>query len=112
MVRYSLPSEEGDETLEFEWDHAKAQENRQKHGLTFEEAATIFRDEVLTIEDDSAYGERREISFGILGRPPDAQVVVCVVHTDRRGRTRIISARKATPLERRRFDVHYRKTYH
>ncbi|MYZ48342.1 BrnT family toxin [Propylenella binzhouense] len=105
--------ETGDgETLEFEWDDAKALENRRKHRLSFEEAATIFLADVLTIEDAAAYGEMREISFGVLGQSPEALVVICVVHTERNGRTRIISARKATPHERKEFNVHYGKTTH
>jgi uncharacterized protein len=89
----------------FEWDPEKNASNIQKHGLSFEEAASIFNGPVLTGPDENA-GEYREKSFGLLG----GSVVVCVVHTDRNGKARIISARKATPNERKHFDGYLRKT--
>jgi uncharacterized protein len=88
----------------FEWDPEKNASNIQKHGLSFEEAASIFNGPVLTGPDDNA-GEYREKSFGLLG----GSVVVCVVHTDRNGKIRIISARKATPKERKHFDDYLKK---
>jgi uncharacterized protein len=88
----------------FEWDPEKNVSNRQKHGLSFEEAASIFDGPVLTGPDEYA-GEYREKSFGLLG----SAVVVCVVHADRDGKTRIISARKATPNERKHFDGYLKK---
>ena len=96
---------DGGGTLYFEWDDAKNRTNLKKHGIRFEEAATIFLEDVLTAEDTHAAGERREISFGRLGRPPGRTVVVCVVHTERNGTIRIISARKATAHERKLFDA-------
>jgi uncharacterized DUF497 family protein len=88
----------------FEWDPEKNASNLQKHGLSFEEAASIFGGPVLTGPDEYA-GEYREKSFGLLG----AAVVVCVVHTDRNGKIRIISARKARPNERKHFDGYLKK---
>lgn len=88
----------------FEWDPEKNIANRRKHGLSFEEAAQIFEGPVLTGPDDSA-GEIRDKSFGLLGD----MVVVCVIHTERNGRIRIISARKATASERKHFDVYLKK---
>ncbi len=89
----------------FEWDPQKNAANIQKHGLSFEEAASIFSGPVLTGPDDSV-GEYREKSFGLLG----GVVVVCVIHTERNGKLRIISARKATANERKYFDVYLKKT--
>lgn len=83
----------------FEWDPAKDAANWAKHGISFEEAATIFEGPILSYEDDELDGEVRERSYGLLG----GTVVVCVIHTDRGGTTRIISARKATPRERKAF---------
>lgn len=88
----------------FEWDPDKNIANRRKHGLSFEEAALIFDGPVLTGPDHSA-GEVRDKSFGLLG----GMVVVCVIHTERNGRIRIISARKATASERKHFDVYLKK---
>jgi hypothetical protein len=85
---------------EFEWDEAKNASNRQKHGISFEEAILIFNGPVLTRADvHHESGEVRELSFGLLG----GIVVLAVAHTDRNGRTRIISARKATARERKAF---------
>ncbi len=88
----------------FEWDPEKNASNVRKHGVSFAEAASIFDGPVLTGPDDST-DEVREKSFGLLG----GQVVVCVVHTDRNGKTRIISARKATANERKHFDAYLKR---
>ncbi|WP_417675153.1 BrnT family toxin [Roseibium sp.] len=111
-VEYDLVLEDGSGTLTFEWDAEKDAANLRKHGISFSEAATIFQNDVLTNEDTSAYGEMREISFGRLGDNPGTTVILCVVHTERNGNIRIISARKATPHERKLFDVYIQKTYH
>ena len=87
---------------QFEWDPEKDRQNRAKHHISFEEAATIFDGPVLTAEDDGDYGEIRERTYGLLR----GVVVVCVVHTLRDDRIRIISARKATPAERTLFNAH------
>jgi len=91
----------------FEWDPEKNASNLRKHGLSFEEAASIFQGPVLTGPDDggSEFGEIREKSFGLLG----GLVVICVIHTDRKGLIRIISARKATSSERKYFDAYLKK---
>ena len=88
----------------FEWDPEKNISNLRKHGLSFEEAASIFKGPVLTGPDESA-GEIRDKSFGLLG----GMVVVCVIHTERQGKIRIISARKATATERKHFDGYLKK---
>ncbi len=89
----------------FEWDPQKNASNIQKHGLSFEEAASIFAGPVLTGPDDSSSYDYREKSFGLLG----GKVPICVIHTPRNGNTRIISARKATPNERKYFDEYIKK---
>ena len=92
--------------MDFEWDEEKNKANLAKHGIAFEEAALIFRGLTLTeIDDRQDYGETREISIGQL---PE-QVVVVVVHTDRRGVIRIISARLANRAERRKYDEYCKK---
>lgn len=95
-------------TDEFEWDDLKSAENLTKHGISFEEATEIFNGPVFTRMDDRfAHDEPREISLGILGE----MVVLSVAHTDRDGKTRIISARKATRSERRMFYAYLEKAF-
>jgi uncharacterized protein len=89
----------------FEWDEAKNRANIAKHGISFQTAIGIFDGPVLTdIDDREDYGEDREISLGMIG----ATVVLAVVHTDRFGKVRIISARPATRPERYRYEEEIR----
>ena len=89
----------------FEWDDRKDAANRLKHDLSFEEAKTIFEGNVLSWIDERAdYGETRQISIGTIR----GVVAIAVVHTDRRGIIRIISARLANRREKRLYDEHYR----
>ena len=89
----------------FEWDPAKNEINRRKHGISFEEAIEIFDGPVLSREDDDIQGEHRQRSYGLMRDV----VVVCVVHTDRDATRRLISARKATRKEREEFHAHLRQ---
>ncbi len=90
----------------FEWDEDKNASNLQKHGISFEEACEIFDNPVLTqIDDRRDYGEVREISFGMIA----GLLVVAVVHTDRNGTKRIISARLAKKTERRHYYAYLEK---
>jgi len=91
--------------MTFEWDQAKNAANLAKHGISFEEAATIFEGPVLSSEDDGSDEEVRERSYGLL----NGIVVVCVIHTQRGEATRIISARKATKQERTLFHAYLKK---
>ena len=84
--------------MKFEWDKKKSETNLHKHGISFEEAKTIFNGPVFTFEDQrKEYGETRRISIGEL---ENGITVVVVIHTDRKGKTRIISARIANKKER------------
>lgn len=93
--------------FEFEWDPAKAASNLRKHGASFDDAATVLKDNlVLSVLDDEHGGfEERWVS---LGRSSEGQLMV-VVHTYlERGDApvvRMISARPATPSERRRYEM-------
>jgi len=90
--------------LRFEWDEAKSRANRAKHGISFEEASTIFDGPVLTAVDRRwDYGEERLVSLGRLG---GRFTTVVVVHVDRADATRIVSARKATRRETQRYYEH------
>lgn len=88
-------------SIEFEWDPRKARRNQQKHGITFEEAATAFGDpSSLTIHDpDHSSAEQRFVLLGLSARGR----LIAVAHTDRDDRLRIISARKATKAESRSY---------
>lgn len=90
----------------FEWDEAKNAANRAKHGISFEEAVAIWDGPVVTGRYETHDSEIRELSFGLIG----GTTIVCVVHTERNGKTRIISARKATRGERREFDAYLQRT--
>jgi len=86
--------------LTFEWDRRKASANRRKHGVSFEEAATVFGDPLsITIPDpDRSAGEERFITMGLSG----SGTVPVVAHLEVDDTIRIISARTATRPERRR----------
>lgn len=87
---------------EFEWDAAKAQANAQKHGVTFPEASTAFSDPLAAVltDDDHSDDETREILIGVSERGR----LLIVSFTERDGKLRIISARAATPGERRKHE--------
>jgi len=86
----------------FEWDAKKAESNFLKHGVSFAEACTAFRDKwSLTIIDPMhAQTEDRFILLGY----SDKNRLIVVVHTDRQDRVRIISARKAAKNERTQYE--------
>jgi uncharacterized DUF497 family protein len=86
--------------LLFEWDAAKARSNLKKHGVSFEEATTVFGDPNAVTIDSDYVGEDRLVTVGYSNRA----ILVVVVHTDRNDRLRIISARKATRKERRDYE--------
>jgi len=98
--------------VEFSWDQQKNQVNFKKHGIRFEEAVLIFEGVHFTRVDARDYyneqgqAEIREITIGTLGG--GAVLVVC--HTNRNSQTRIISARKATSKERRRYNESFKNT--
>jgi len=88
--------------MEFEWDAAKAESNIERHGVSFAEAMTVFGDplEVTILDPDHSESEFRFLSMGssIRGR------LLVVAYTEREGRIRLISAREATPGERRNYE--------
>jgi uncharacterized DUF497 family protein len=87
--------------LRFEWDDRKSISNKRKHGVSFEEAQTIFFDDSAIEYADPAHSDAED-RFLMLGRSYQLRVLV-VCHCLRESETviRIISARKATPKERR-----------
>ena len=88
--------------LIFEWNERKARANFRKHGISFEEAASVFGDpNAVTIYDVShSTDEERFVTIGVSSKGP--LVVTC--HTDRGDRIRLISARKASAKERRQYE--------
>lgn len=83
--------------MKFEWDEDKNQINIAKHGIGFEKACLIFNGPTLDrVDDRKDYGEKRIISLGIV----EDVLVLVVVHTDRDGVIRLISARPAKRSER------------
>ena len=87
--------------LVFEWDHQKAKTNLAKHGVSFDEACTVFKDEMSITIGDPLHSDDED-RFVVIGRSFRNRILV-VVHTDRGDRIRIISARSATRKER----IHY-----
>ena len=84
---------------DFEWDAVKARANLVKHGVSFEEATTVF-DDARAIEAPDFYDPDR---FVLIGRSRLSRVLF-VVHCERDQRIRIISARRATPAQRRKYE--------
>jgi uncharacterized DUF497 family protein len=90
--------------MRFEWDPNKSRSNRQKHGVSFETAVLVFNDpNHLSIQDRFEGDEERWQTMDLV----DGVTILIVAHTvlDEEGQevVRIISARKATPGERRRY---------
>ena len=86
---------------DFEWDEHKAAHNLVKHGVSFEEAATVFLDDLSLPFADRLYPDR----WVVIGMSLRLRLLY-VVHAEQgdEGAVRIISARKATPRERRQYE--------
>ncbi|MCU0832576.1 MAG: BrnT family toxin [Rhizobiaceae bacterium] len=83
--------------MDFEWDEAKNASNIAKHGISFGDAIHVFDGLVVSKPDRRRdYGEERTISIGLM----DEVLIVVLVHTERSGTVRIISARRARSDER------------
>ena len=92
-----------------EWDEAKNRSNLRKHGVSFEQASQVFRDPLhVSVQDRTEGGEQRWQTFGLVGE----FMILVVAHTWTEETTdgglievvRIISARRAMPRERRRYE--------
>lgn len=87
--------------IRFVWDSRKAAANARKHGIAFEEAATVFGDPLsLTVTD--AEHSKDEIRLVTMGAATSGRILV-VAHVDRGDETRIVSARKAAAREKRQY---------
>jgi len=89
-------------SLEFEWDARKARSNLGKHGVSFEDATTVFSDELARTIHDPTHSDEED-RFVILGESHEQKLLV-VVFTDREDKIRIISAREATSRERKNYE--------
>ena len=95
-------TEKSDDGL-FEWDAAKNIINIHKHGISFQEAIGIFKDQDRLEFFDENHSTDEEQRYITLGRLPVKMVIVLVVSTDRQGFTRIISARYASKREEKLY---------
>jgi uncharacterized DUF497 family protein len=88
--------------VNYEWDASKAKTNLRKHGVSFEEASTVFLDPLaITFPDpDHSDEDDREITIGLTTK----NRVVFVSHCPRGDRTRIIGARRTTRKERKQYE--------
>lgn len=89
-----------DDEGDLEWDPRKATANYQKHGVRFSEAATVLFDELAVTVEDTRFGEQRLVTIGMSAEGG----ILVVVYTWRGDRARLISAREATPKERRSYE--------
>ena len=89
--------------MDFEWDENKAVSNYKKHGVTFEEAKTVFGDSFALIIDDPKHSDR-EARFLIIGYSLRYRVLIVVFVEKTDDHIRIISARPATARERRMYE--------
>ena len=91
-------------SLRFEWDVDKANANTTKHGVSFEEAVTVFQDATAAIFDDENHSdeELREIIVGY----SDRNRLLLVCFTERDNAIRIVNARKATRREHQDYEEH------
>lgn len=88
--------------MRFEWDPIKATTNLRKHGVSFEEATTVFQDVLSLTGDDPDHSadEERMITFGLSNQ----RRLLVVSHTGRKDRIRIISARPTTRSEKKLYE--------
>jgi uncharacterized DUF497 family protein len=88
--------------MKSEWDSQKAESNKQKHGVSFEEAETVFSDPLAVIFDDEWHSESEEREI-IIGHSIENRLLV-VCFTERGDIIRLISAREATKKEQKDYE--------
>lgn len=90
--------------IEFSWDKKKAESNLKKHGVSFEEAQSVFYDENARFMEDSMFALGKEERFLLLGLSSSLKIlVVCHCYRKNDSTIRIISARKASNREKRDY---------
>lgn len=90
--------------LQFTWDPAKAAANLTRHGVSFEDASTVFRNPLAKVLPDPTHSEQEQRSL-IIGHSARERLLL-VVFTETDDRIRIISARDASARERREYEEH------
>lgn len=88
--------------MEFEWDEDKAEANLSKHGVSFEEATTVFNDPLYVdfYDPDHSYDEHRYI---IIGESQQRRLLM-VSYSETGGAIRLIGSREVTPRERKAYE--------
>ena len=89
-------------SLTFEWDERKADDNLRKHGVSFDEAKTVFNDpfSVTIYDPDHSRDEQRYIDIGLSSKGR----LIVVSYTETREKIRIINSREATKKEEREYE--------
>ncbi|MGF1601309.1 MAG: BrnT family toxin [Thermosynechococcaceae cyanobacterium] len=88
--------------MQFDWDEYKAESNIRKHGISFDEAVTVFADPYLIFTADLQHSDQEEREWAI--GETDSGLIVVVVFTIRNEQIRIISARSATKREHQNYE--------
>ena len=89
--------------LKFEWDQQKAESNLKKHGVSFEEASTVFKDPLANVFDDEEHSLNEDREY-IIGNSSFQQLLIVFFTERARDLIRIFSARRATKVERRDYE--------
>jgi uncharacterized DUF497 family protein len=92
-------------SVHFEWDDDKAVANLRKHGVSFEEGATVFTDPLSFTVSDPLHSQD-ETRYVDIGRSSEGRLLV-VVYTEEESTIRLISCRQATKAERRTYEEAY-----
>jgi uncharacterized DUF497 family protein len=90
--------------VQFTWDPGKAAANLSKHGVSFEDASTVFRNPLAKVLPDPTHSEQEQRSL-IIGHSAGGRLLL-VVFTESGDRIRIISARDTSVRERREYEEH------
>ncbi len=88
--------------MSFEWDEEKAKSNIDKHGISFDEATSVFDDPLFLTFADPAHSIQEQ-RFVIMGESARGRLLV-VAYTERADTTRLISARSVTKKERKAYE--------
>ncbi len=95
--------------LDFKWDPNKEQKNIKKHGVSFATAIYVFYDEYRLVYFDSNNSLFNEDRYQVIGMVKEQLIILHVAYTIRLGSYRIISARRATKAEERKYYANYKK---
>jgi uncharacterized DUF497 family protein len=90
-------------TSRFEWDDQKAVNNIAKHGVSFDEASTVFDNPLAALFDDDAHSEQETREL-IIGHSAEGRLLIVIFTERAEGIVRIISARQATKQERHDYE--------